>query len=75
MKLKELRNQMKLTALELSKLAECKECQIYAYERGTYKPRPDIARRIAAIFSVSPSEIWPDMDFSGDAISEKPAIS
>ena len=59
----DLRTAKGMTAIQLAESAQTSESRIYNIERGRHRPRPDEARRWAAVLGVSPEVAFPDMDF------------
>lgn len=56
---RQIRAAAHMTALTLAEKANSNETRIYAFERGRYQPRPDEARRIAAVLGTKPETLFP----------------
>lgn len=69
--IKNLREARKRTALQLAAEIGSNEMRVYAVERGRFKPRPDEARRWAAVLGVAPEVAFPDVDFTPADASAK----
>jgi DNA-binding XRE family transcriptional regulator len=58
-RVKEVRRERGLTALELANQLEVREQTIYAYESGRITPSLDVARRLAEALSSTVEELFP----------------
>ena len=57
MTLKERRNGRGWTLKELAKRADISYVSIFNYENGNYKPKYDVAKRLAEVFGCTVGEI------------------
>ena len=67
----DLRTAKGLTALALAEAAQTSEPRIYNIERGRHRPRPDEARRWAAVLEVEPGVLFPMVNFADADASAK----
>ena len=56
--LKTLREQKRLSQLELAELIGVSKRMVTYYESGARRPRPEIANRIGMILGLSKDELW-----------------
>ena len=62
MTLKERRKSRGLTLKELAKLADVSYVSIFHYENGNYKPKYEVAKKLADVFGCTVGEIIAGFD-------------